>query len=155
MFEMTANPQTWEKGDLMVFWINTKSGYDKTNARFFDWRMRLNCANCDCDNCDNFYQLWPIITILTNCDNYDQLWQLSTVVNFCDNYQQLWIFVPIMKNYDNTDHIASRGLSLTSCQSCLHRHYEYECYSNIYLMSGYCLTHRPQIGSTLLRVAIP
>ena len=40
-------------------------------------------------------------------------------MNFCDNYQQLWIFVTFVKNCDNFDNIASRGLSLTSCQSCL------------------------------------
>ena len=31
---MTANHQTWEIGDLLVFVINTKSGNDKKNARF-------------------------------------------------------------------------------------------------------------------------
>ena len=28
----------------------------------------------------------------------------------------------IVKNHDNMDHIASRGLSLTSCQSCFYKY---------------------------------
>jgi len=77
VFEMTENHQTWEKGDLMVFWINTKAGYDKTNARFFDWRM-TNCDNFD--QLGQLWQFWPIVkiwlvTILTIHEKDGQLWQ--------------------------------------------------------------------------------
>ena len=44
--------------------------------------------------------------------------KIGTIMTNCDNYRQSWNFVTNMENSDNTDHIASRGLSLTSCQSC-------------------------------------
>ena len=74
---------------------STQSGYDKTNARFFDYMMRLNCANCDCDNCDNldqFLQFWLIVTIFIN---FDQFWQFYSIVIILANHEnddQLWQF---------------------------------------------------------------
>ena len=88
------------------------------NSKNFDqfWQLWLILTNSNCDMA--FVIGVTILKIMNNCDNYDQLWQFSKVMTFSGNCQQLWISVTIVKKCDNIDHIASRGLSLTSCQSC-------------------------------------
>ena len=74
-------------------------------------------------NCDNFDQLWPIVTIVTMwvCQlwlfwpfmtivtNFDILWKLCSIVTILTNYEndylswqfrKLWPLSPIVKNYE-------------------------------------------------------
>ena len=89
------------------------------------WPIANNCNNCDrilinFGNCNQFWlmKLWH--DNWDECDNFEnldemwQLWAIKTIINSCES----WIFVTIVKKCDNIDHIASRGLSLISCQSC-------------------------------------
>ena len=72
-------------------------------------------------NSKNFDQFWLLWSILIN-DNCEKcytfkLWTIGTIINSCVCLGQL---STILKNCDNIDYIVSRGLSLTSCQSCFY-----------------------------------
>ena len=92
------------------------------------------------DNFDQFWIMWPIVTN-DDCEQLQILWQIWSLVtnmsaSVCHKCEQFWwllgtsfeieaiskpikIYFKTFKFEVDKIHVASRGLSLTTCQSCL------------------------------------